>query len=74
MTRNMGTRDRALRAFLVAPAAAVAAILVGAGSVLGVVLLVVAALMVATAAAGYCPLYALVGLSTRRPAGRMRSA
>lgn len=62
MTRNMGRRDRLIRAFLVAPLLVVVA--VGAGSVLGIVLLVLAGVMVATAAIGHCPLYRLVGLST----------
>ena len=65
MTKNMNTIDRALRAFLVAPAAVIAAILLGAGSIPGILLLAVAAIMVGTAAVGYCPLYALFGISTR---------
>jgi hypothetical protein len=65
MTRNMGTIDRAARAFLVAPAAVIAAIALGAGSVGGVVLLAVGAIMLGTAAVGFCPLYALFGISTR---------
>jgi hypothetical protein len=73
MTRNMGTTDRLVRGLLVAPLAAAAAVLVGAGSVGGILLLVLAAVMVATAASGSCPLYRLVGLSTC-PARRTRSA
>jgi Protein of unknown function (DUF2892) len=65
MTKNMGTIDRLARAFLIAPAATIAALALGAGSIAGVVLLVVAAIMVATAAAGFCPLYALFGIDTR---------
>ncbi len=71
MHRNMGTVDRAVRAFLVAPVAVVAALAAGAGTVPGVVLLVVAAIMLATAAVGFCPLYALLRLDTR---GRGRLA
>jgi hypothetical protein len=66
MRVNMGSIDRVLRSFVVAPAAIVVAILVGAGSVLGIVLLVLAAVMLATSAAGFCPLYKLVRLDTRR--------
>lgn len=65
MTRNMGTIDRAARAFLVAPAAVIAALALGAGSVAGIVLLAVAAIMAGTAAVGFCPLYALFGITTR---------
>jgi hypothetical protein len=64
MTRNMGRWDRLIRAFLVAPLLIVAAVAVGAGSILGIVLLVLAGVMLATSAVGYCPLYRLVGLST----------
>lgn len=65
MTKNMGTIDRAARAFLIAPAATIAALAFGATSIAGVVLLVVAVIMVATAAVGFCPLYALFGIDTR---------
>jgi hypothetical protein len=64
MTRNMGRWDRLIRAFLVAPLLIVAAVAVGVGSILGIVLLVLAGVMLATSAVGYCPLYRLVGLST----------
>jgi hypothetical protein len=64
MIRNMGTLDRGLRAFVVAPAAIVAALILGAGTVLGVVLFVVAGIMLATSASGYCPNYSLMGIST----------
>ena len=69
MTRNMNNLDRRLRAFVVAPAAVIAAALVGAGSVGGFVLFALAAVMVATSAVGFCPLYALLHINTsgRRP-------
>lgn len=73
MTRNMGTWDRLVRGVVVAPLAVIASVAVGVGSVLGIVLLVVAAIMVATALVGSCPLYRLIGLSTC-PASRTRSA
>ncbi len=65
MSVNMGAVDRVLRSFVVAPVAIVVAIVVGAGSVAGIVLLVLAALMLATSAVGFCPLYKLIGLDTR---------
>jgi hypothetical protein len=40
----------------------------GFASVGGVIVLVVAGILVATALLGYCPLYALFGLSTSRGA------
>jgi hypothetical protein len=43
----------------------IAALFVGAGTILGVGLLVLTAVMVATAAVGFCPLYALFHLNTR---------
>jgi hypothetical protein len=64
MKRNMGTADRIVRAAIVAPLAIIVGIVAGAGSVLGIILFVVAGIMLVTAAAGSCPLYRLVGLST----------
>jgi Protein of unknown function (DUF2892) len=64
MTRNMGRFDRRLRAFLVAPAAIALGFLVGAGTVGGIILFVVAGLMLATAGTGYCPTYTVLGIST----------
>jgi hypothetical protein len=69
MTRNMGTRDRLLRGLVVAPTALTVAGLVGATSLLGLALLAAAAVMVATAATGFCPLYVLLGVDTRGGAG-----
>lgn len=65
MTRNMSNLDRGLRTFVVAPVAIVVAILLGAGSVAGIVLFALAAIMLATSAAGYCPLYTLFHVNTR---------
>ena len=65
MSRNMNTTDRALRAFLVAPAAIVVAFLVGAGSIGGILLFALAAIMLATSAVGFCPLYKLLHVNTR---------
>ncbi len=70
MSRNMGTTDRVFRAFVVAPAL-VAGGFVTSGAV-SVALFVLAAVMLATAAVGYCPLYAPFGVSTRRAEGTPR--
>ena len=69
MTRNMSNLDRGLRTFVVAPAAVIAAVRIGAGSVAGVLLFVLAAVMLATSAVGFCPLYTLLHINTsdRRP-------
>ena len=64
MIRNMGTLDRGVRAFVVAPTAIVAALILGAGTVAGVILFVVAGIMLATAATAFCPTYTLIGIST----------
>ena len=66
MKKNMSNVERAIRAFLVAPAAIVAGILIGASSVIGIALFVIAAVMVGTAADGYCPLYTALHVGTRR--------
>lgn len=65
MTRNMGTFDRALRAFVVAPVAVVTAFALGAGTLAGVILFVVAGIMLTTAVAAFCPTYTVIGISTR---------
>jgi hypothetical protein len=64
MIRNMGMLDRGARAFVVAPAAIAVAFILGAGTVAGIVLFVVAGILLATAATGYCPNYSLLGIST----------
>lgn len=71
MQHNENNVDRIVRVVIAAAAVALAAV-VGFGTVLGIVALVVAAVMVATAASGFCPLYALFGVSTcpNRPADR----
>jgi hypothetical protein len=68
MGKNESALDRGVRV-VIAVVAAVVAFAVGAGSVLGIVLLVVAAIMLATAAVGFCPLYKLFGISTAGKAG-----
>ena len=65
MSKNMSNLDRGLRAFLVAPLAIVVAYVVGAGSIFGIALFAIAAIMLATSAIGYCPLYTLLHLDTR---------
>ena len=68
MTRNMSKLDRRLRASVVAPAAVIAALLIGAGSAGGIVLFALA-VMLATSAVGFCRLYTLLHINTsgRRP-------
>ncbi len=65
LRKNMGAADRGFRAFVVAPAAIVAAIALGASSIGGIVLLVVAGVMLVTGATGRCPNYVLLGIDTR---------
>ncbi len=65
MSKNMNSLDRGLRAFLVAPLAIIVAFIVGAGSIFGIVLFAVAAIMLATSAIGFCPLYTLLHINTR---------
>jgi DUF2892 family protein len=66
MRSNMGSVDRLLRAFIIAPVLIVLAVTVfGAGSVLGIVALVFAGVMLVTPAVGFCPAYVPFGISTR---------
>lgn len=64
MRRNMSTLDRRLRALVVAPVAVAVGVLVGPGAVASIVLYAVAAVMLATSSAGYCPLYSLLHLDS----------
>jgi Protein of unknown function (DUF2892) len=63
MKQNEGTMDRALRG-AAAVVAVVVSIAVGPGSVAGIILLAVAAVMGVTALSGFCPVYRLLGVST----------
>ena len=65
LTKNMGVVDRGFRAFFVAPAAIVAAILVGASSIPAIVLFVIAGVTLITGATGRCPNYVLFRIDTR---------
>jgi hypothetical protein len=65
MIGNMGTLDRGVRAFVVAPAAIVVALILGAGTVGGIILFVVAGIMFASAVTAFCPTYTVVGISTQ---------
>lgn len=63
MKKNMGSADKIIRIIL----AAVFAVLYFTGTVtgtLGVVLLVLGGVFLATSLISFCPLYALVGLNT----------
>ena len=64
MNVNLGSVDRKLRAFVVAPVFIVAGVLVGPASVPAIVLYALAGVMLGTSAAGTCPLYMLFGLRT----------
>jgi hypothetical protein len=63
--RNMGTLDRSVRGFLVAPAAILAAFILGAGTVVGIALFAFAGIMLVTSGTGYCPNYTWIGGSTQ---------
>lgn len=63
MKRNEGPVDRAIRGAL-GVVAVVAGVMVGPGGVLSIILYVVGAVLLVTAAVGFCPLYRLLGVST----------
>lgn len=65
MRANESTTDRIIRA-IAGIAGLVGALAIGLDSVAGVALLVVGAVLVVTAATGFCPLYRVLGLSTVR--------
>ncbi len=71
MKLNVGNADRGVRV-VIAVVAAILAITVTSGA-LDVILWVVAAIMLGTAAVGFCPLYRIFGMSTCKvPAGSQR--
>jgi len=63
MKANVGTVDRIIRA-VVGLAALLGAWAIGSGSVAFVLLMVVGAILLVTAAVGFCPLYRVLGLTT----------
>ncbi len=65
MNKNMNTLDRRVRTLLVAPLAILVGILIGPGSIGAIVLYALAAIMLATSAVGFCPLYSLLHWSSR---------
>jgi hypothetical protein len=70
MTTNESSIDRIIR-LVIGVAALVGAFAVGLGSVGGIILAVVGAVMLVTAAVGFCPLYRVFGISTCKvPASR----
>jgi Protein of unknown function (DUF2892) len=71
MRRNEGTIDRVVRLVLGVLALA-GAFALGLGTVGGILAGVVGIVLLATAATGFCPLYAVLGVQTcpRRAAGR----
>ena len=64
MSQNMGHTDRMVRGLLAAPVLVIAAFWVGVGTVVGVIAMVLAVVMVATALVGFCPLYVPFHLHT----------
>ena len=72
LIKNMGSLDRALRAFVVAPAAIVAALALGATSIGAIVLFAVAGIALVTGASGRCPSYVPFGIDTHGR-GRLRA-
>jgi hypothetical protein len=69
LIKNMGSLDRGLRAFVVAPVALVAAFALGPAAIVGIVLFAVAGIALVTGASGRCPSYVPFGIDTH---GRSR--
>ncbi len=63
MNKNVGTIDRSIRAIVGIAAIAAYAMGMVAGT-LGIILLVVGIAMLGTAAIGWCPPYALLGINS----------
>jgi hypothetical protein len=67
MFTNESGLDRGLRA-AAGVILAIAAVVVGIGSVLGIVLIALAAILLVTAAVGFCPIYRILGMRTNTAA------
>jgi DUF2892 family protein len=66
MPTNMTTIDRLVRGFFVAPVlAAFALVAVGPASLAGAIALALAAVLLLTAIAGFCPIYAVLGVGRK---------
>lgn len=70
MKLNMGMTDRRIRAFVVAPLLVAIAAVAGFGSIGGIIALVLAVVMLGTAAVGSCPLYLPLHINTYRRADK----
>lgn len=68
MAQNEGTTDRIVRV-VVGAAALAASFAVGVSTGGGIALAAVGAIALITGATGFCPLYRMLGLSTRPKAG-----
>ncbi|MHB1613388.1 MAG: YgaP family membrane protein [Actinomycetes bacterium] len=64
MKKNMGTMDRRVRSFVIAPIAVIVGLVVGPVSVVSIVLYTVALVMLATSSVSSCPLYLPLGVNT----------
>ena len=67
MAKNMGPVDQITRG-VVAVVLVIAAVVAGFGTVGGVIALVLAGVLLATATTSFCPLYRALHLNTRRRA------
>ncbi len=65
MKKNVGNADRLIR-IIIAALLVIGAGVAGFGSIAGIILLVLAAVMLVTSAIGFCPLYAPFKFSTKR--------
>jgi len=66
MKQNLGQKDRLVRAAVVAPLLIVLALIVGLGSAIGIIAIMLAVVMLTTAAFGFCPLYVPFHVATNR--------
>ena len=66
MNTNMTSLDRRLRLLLIAPLAVAIGILIGPGSLGSIALYALAAILLATSPASYCPIYSAFRVAGRR--------
>ena len=65
MMKNESALDRSIR-FVAGVVAFVLALFIGVWSGMGIVLMVIAVILLISAAAGFCPLYKILGIHSNR--------
>jgi hypothetical protein len=66
MTKNVHQTDRIIRVVLAVILAILGVTQLGSSAILGIILIAVGGILLATAYMGFCPIYAAIGFSTNK--------